>query len=328
MQLNYGQFVISLDFELFWGVRDVTTLQQYGNNILGVRQAIPQLLAIFDEFGICATFATVGFLFFRDKSDLLSNLPAQQPTYTNEVFNPYPHLMQIGQTENADPYHYAASLIQLLQQYPQHEIASHTFSHFYTLEAGQTLAQFEADLLAAKKIAALHGIKLYSLVFPRNQYSPDYLKIAQQLGFRSFRGNESSWLYAPRAYSNETWLRRGFRLLDAYFNISGHHASQLTINQGEILNIPASRFLRPYSPNLAFFDPLRLRRITNAMTYAAKNQKTYHLWWHPHNFGQNLKQNINFLRKILHHYKVLQQKYNFQNNTMQAIAQASRKEIA
>src|SRR5450631_2733915 len=34
-----GAFVISLDFELMWGVRDKRTIADYGRNILGVRRA-------------------------------------------------------------------------------------------------------------------------------------------------------------------------------------------------------------------------------------------------------------------------------------------------
>lgn len=41
-----GTFVISLDFELMWGVRDVQTKAGYGPNILGVRQAIPAMPAV------------------------------------------------------------------------------------------------------------------------------------------------------------------------------------------------------------------------------------------------------------------------------------------
>lgn len=33
-----GAFVISLDFELMWGVRDKRTIADYGRNILGVRR--------------------------------------------------------------------------------------------------------------------------------------------------------------------------------------------------------------------------------------------------------------------------------------------------
>src|SRR2546426_12614664 len=63
-RLGSPTFIISLDFELFWGVRDVTTLDRYGANLRGVRDAIPAMLRLFSERGIRATWATVGFLFF------------------------------------------------------------------------------------------------------------------------------------------------------------------------------------------------------------------------------------------------------------------------
>jgi hypothetical protein len=43
-----GIFVISLDFELHWGVWDVTTKEKYGANILGVKEVIPRLLDLFE----------------------------------------------------------------------------------------------------------------------------------------------------------------------------------------------------------------------------------------------------------------------------------------
>ena len=63
-----GTLIVSLDFELHWGVRDVKTVAQYRENLLGVRRAIPALLATFADYGIHATWATVGFLFFRKSS--------------------------------------------------------------------------------------------------------------------------------------------------------------------------------------------------------------------------------------------------------------------
>ena len=38
-----GQFVISLDFELLWGVRDHSDKQSYGQNVLGAREAVPRI---------------------------------------------------------------------------------------------------------------------------------------------------------------------------------------------------------------------------------------------------------------------------------------------
>ena len=55
------------------------------------------------------------------------------------------------------------------------------------------------------------------------------------------------------------------------------------------------------------------------MLHAAKQKKVFHLWWHPHNFGVNLAENINFLEKILRYYEVLHKKYDFESITMSGI---------
>ena len=63
-------------------------------------------------------------------------------------------------------------------------------------------------------------------------------------------------------------------------------------------------------------ENLKLRRIRNSMTYAAKNNLLYHLWWHPHNFGQNTDKNMDTLKRVLEHYKKLELKYGFRSLTM------------
>ena len=50
--MNNGSFIISLDFELFWGVRDNHTLENYGENILGAKNALLSILTIFEKYGI------------------------------------------------------------------------------------------------------------------------------------------------------------------------------------------------------------------------------------------------------------------------------------
>ena len=63
-----GKFIVSLDFELFWGMQDCVDLAEYEANILGGRKAIPKILALFRKHGIHATWATVGFLFGKNNS--------------------------------------------------------------------------------------------------------------------------------------------------------------------------------------------------------------------------------------------------------------------
>jgi hypothetical protein len=57
------------------------------------------------------------------------------------------------------------------------------------------------------------------------------------------------------------------------------------------------------------------------MTHAAKKGEAFHLWWHPHNFGVNLQQNLRFLEAILKHYQVLHKTYGMRSLTMKQIAE-------
>lgn len=316
-----GNFVISLDFEILWGVWDAIKLEEYKNNLLGVQKAITALLQLFNKYDIKATFGTVGFLFFKNKQELQEGLPAERPEYENSALSPYEnHLQEVGHDENDDPFHFAPTLIQLINTSGQ-EIGCHTFCHYYCMEKGQTIKAFTDDLRSAKKVAAERGILLKSLIFPRNQFNHEYLHVCKEEGFIAYRGNERSWVYKPHKHSSETFFWRLVRIMDAYINLTGHHCYKVNRENGFPVNIPSSRFLRPYSKKLAFLDSIKLNRITRSMTHAAENGLTYHLWWHPHNFGINLEKNILFLEKILIHYKALSSKFDFQSRSMQQVAE-------
>lgn len=319
--MDNGKFIISLDFEIYWGVRDFIKLQDYKNNLEGVKKAIPLFLEIFKRYEINATFASVGFLFFYTKKELVGNLPEKIPKYSNKQLSPYTdHFQSVGENENSDPFHLAGSVVQQIKLSGQ-EIGSHSFSHYYCLEKGQSIEDFREDIIAAKRIAAKYEIDLKSFVFPRNQFNEDYINVCKEMGFTSFRGNEKSWLFSSKTYGFMMKLRRPFRLLDSYINLSGFNCySSDDMKRYQIINIPSSRFLRPYSKSLTAFENLRLKRITDSMSYAAKNGLTYHLWWHPHNFGNNISENFSFLEKILIHYKKLNEEYNFESVNMQQLA--------
>ncbi len=320
--LQNGKFIISLDFELYWGVRDVQTIEQYGKHILGVHTMMPALLETFRKNNIKATFSAIGFLFFETREEMLANLPDRLPRYVNKNLSPYEgHFEKVGANFNTDLYHYAPQLIKLLQQYPEQEIGSHTFSHYYCLEAGQNPEDFRADLKQAIKAASKYNITLTSLVFPRNQFNESYISICDELGIICYRGNEHHWIYRAKSGENESLFRRAARLLDSYLNISGYNCYTDDFMKSRYpVDIPASRFLRPYSHTLRIFEKIRLKRIKSAMTHAAKNNLTYHLWWHPHNFGINQQKNFSFLDSLLIHYQYLHRKYNFSSYTMSELA--------
>ena len=144
-----GSFTISLDFELYWGVRHVKQLSEYEENIRNVPKAIPLILDLFLKYDIKATWCIVGFLFFDNKESLLANLPNLLPSYFSKQLDPYAY---IHENDLAPLYHFAPELIRLLQGYTSQEIGTHTFSHYFCNEGGQTPEQFRADIRKAKEV--------------------------------------------------------------------------------------------------------------------------------------------------------------------------------
>ncbi len=307
-------FTISLDFELFWGMRDVATIESYGKNILGGRNSIPKILEIFHERNIHATWGVVGFILFENKKELLENLPESLPSYENTKLNPYPDLEKIGKNEQDDPYHFGYSLVKKILDTKGMEIASHSFSHFYCKEKNTNTDSFDSDLKASLTALKRFGISPKSYIFCRNQYEDSHLDILRQNGFKAFRGIEKNKIFDPKANR----FFRFMRLMDSYLNFSGSNFSNPILSQG-LINIPSSRFLRPANKNI--FESLRIKRITNAMTDAAKSNSGFHLWWHPHNFGKNQKDCFSSLLKILDHFETLKEKYGMQSLNMFEISQ-------
>ena len=313
--------VISLDFELHWGIRDIKSVAQYRQNLLGVRRVVPALLEIFAEYGVHATWATVGFLFFSTRAELLASIPNQQPNYDDVRLSPYLDMQGLGRDEDDDPFHFGRSLIEQVKAYSEQEIATHTFSHYYCLESKQSLEAFRSDLHAARRAASNIGVTLHSIVFPRNQYDRGHLEVCKQEGLTAFRGNQESWPYRPRATAQETWLRRAARLLDSYWGTSSQHSYSLSdVEREPLLNLPASRFLRPCVPYVPALQRLQEKRILAELTYAAERGYVYHLWWHPHNFGAHLQQNMGLLRKIFDYFRTMRERYGMQSMNMAELA--------
>ena len=159
-----GTFMVSLDYELFWGMLDVCPLEQYQDNVLGGKQAIPKLLKLFEKYGIHATWATVGFLFADNYEELSQFLPKLRPGYANPDLDGYAWFDKIGKDEATAPCFYAPGLLEKIASTPGQEIGSHSFCHYYCREAGQTVEEFEADMVAAKAIAKAKGYDVTSVI--------------------------------------------------------------------------------------------------------------------------------------------------------------------
>jgi peptidoglycan/xylan/chitin deacetylase (PgdA/CDA1 family) len=319
-----GALVLSLDFELLWGVRDRgAAVEAYRENLLGARRAVPAMLELMCEYGIAATWATVGLLFAQSKEEARRYAPTVKPQYLRRELDPYEDWGNGSAVE--DQLRYAPSLIAQIAETPRQEIGCHTFSHYYCLEPGQTKDAFRADLESALLLAERRGLQLRSVVFPRNQVNPLYQDILPDLGFTSYRGIEQGRMFnTDPAKRNAPW-RRANRLVNQYCFPAGQHLiswDSLRVAP-KLANVRGSLFLRPYSRRLRSLEKVRITRIKNAIRLAAGTGQLFHLWWHPHNFGINLAENISVLRSIFETVAECREQQGFQSLTMaQAAAHA------
>lgn len=316
-----GIFTISLDFELHWGGFEKWPLQNYQTYFQNTRRTIPKMLEAFSKYDVHVTWATVGILFHADKNSLNSVLPVLKPSYQARELSAYGYMEQhgIGNNELDDPYHYAQSLIERIVETPRQELASHTFSHYYCNEPGQTVDEFRADLQAAQRSAAKFGKVLRSLVFPRNQFNESYLRVCYEEGFTCVRDNPRDWFWDIRSTQNESFWKRLNRGADAYLplgKMNTYSPASIEVVEGLPLCLPASRLLRPYRPSEYFLNTMKIARIKQELERAASRNEVYHLWWHPHNFGNYPEASMAGLNAILEHYNYCSSKYGMTSLTM------------
>jgi peptidoglycan/xylan/chitin deacetylase (PgdA/CDA1 family) len=321
-----GIFTISLDFELHWGGFEKWPLEQYRQYFLNTRDTIPRMLQLFEQHQVHVTWATVGMLLHDSKESLLQNAPRLKPTYDQPQLSAY-HFIDsagIGNNEGDDPLHFAPSLVKQIIATPHQELGTHTFAHYYCNESGQTLDQFRDDIRAAKRVAATYGVELRSLVFPRNQFNDQYLMACYEEGITSVRSNPLDWFWKIDSTQAESMRKRLNRGADAYLPVGKKNTyllKSLPVSEGLPLCIPASRLLRPYNPKEFFLNTMKIDRITAEMSRAAEQGEVYHLWWHPHNFGNYPHQSMAGLRSILEHYSECRKKWNMSSATMNELTQ-------
>jgi len=328
-----GALVISLDFELAWGVRDVFDLDgPYRANLLGARDVVPRLLDLFARHEVAATWATVGFLMADGRDEALAYAPTERPAYADPRLDPYPTLdgrhprERAGDSERSDPLRFAPSLVRAIAAAPRQELASHSYAHLTALEPGVTREAFAADLRAAQAIAtARFGRRLRSLVLPRHQLRPDFLPSVAAAGFEAHRGPEPHVLGVPHAGVHDATWKRAARLADAYAPLTGANAAAWPVPDAQgLVDVPESRFLRPANRRLALLEPLRVHRVVLAMESAARAGRLCHVWWHPHNFGADPNANLRNLGAILRRFEQLRDTLGFESLTMADVADRAR----
>ncbi len=314
----FGKFVISLDFEMMWGMHDNSNSNSHHNNVYNCYKVVPKLLEVFTDYNISATWAIVGMLMPKNIKQLVDQSPSIIPSYQSERLSPYGKIDLLKEGLLDFKLYNASELVEQIRCCPNQEIGTHTFSHYYCNEKGQSVKQFEADLIAAHEANDFSSYK--SIVFPRNQINDAYIMKCSEYKLESYRGLSNFKIKINNNYFTKIKLSRLLSLVNTYIKISKCSSYDLEIKHG-LLNIKESLFLRPYSKKLSFLEPLKMRRIKKEMEYAAKEKKIFHLWWHPHNFGSNSDKNFLQLRELLEHFIILNGKYDMQSLNMADICE-------
>lgn len=310
-----GTLVISLDFELLWGVFDKvdwTKKFEYFNN---TREAIPKVLQLFEKHEISCTWATVGMLYNRNWDEWNANIPDILPNYNEQKLSAY-HFGKSIQSKETEKLCFAPKLIKQIVNTPGQEIGTHTYSHYYCLEPGQEINSFKIDLEKCIQLAEKENIGLKSLVFPRNQFNNNYLEICSKLGVTNIRSNPDNWYW--RDTQKDTLAQKIFRTGDAYIGRNNKSYKEGKRLPTGVVSQKASRLFRPHSGRV-ILDTLRLKRIKTEMETAARKNEIYHLWWHPHNFGDNPVKSLQELQELCKYYKKLQARFGMRSFNMMQI---------
>ncbi len=322
---NRGILVFSLDFEIFWGVADLSDTTAFEQAMPKIRQVVPRLLKLFEKYGIHATWATVGALMAKDKKELLKYLPKNSSTQASSVLNKLGLLSDNIEQKVPNCILFAPDLVEMISNTPVQELGTHTYTHYYCNNPSATPEELKDELRASAEIAVSKGLRPVSLVFPRNQVTEEYVEAAGSCGISVFRGTEKRVWYdqfKDRAFK----LFRLFEKLNAYIPVVGsmsYPKSEIEFRNG-CCNIKNSRFFKPFSKRWRILEPLKRLRLRQELRYAAKHGQVYHVYMHPHNFAFDTERNFRDLENFFNEFERMRNKYGAVSLTMAEMAEAAK----
>ncbi|HNC97450.1 MAG TPA: polysaccharide deacetylase family protein [Myxococcota bacterium] len=313
-----GIFTLSLDFELVWGSRDLyqADLEPLRRAARTTReQVFGPLLAMLNELGIIATWATVGSLFLGESRRVDGRLFPDLVPPTHR-WHAAPWLTGVPEgTEQEHPEFYGRSLVQQLVDAGQ-EVGSHSFTHPVFGDPGCTAATAETELARCVREAEAMGIALRSFVFPRNVAG--HVGLLKKYGFTCWRGLEPVWYRHPRVPGPVSRLAH----LGDVATI-GHPPTVLPYRDTHGLwVIPASTsFLPREGVRRAIPMYNRVRRATRCTDGAVKDRRISHFWIHPINLATEPGPMLAAMRQVLSHAAGLRDQGKLEILPMGAIAE-------
>lgn len=284
-----GTLVISIDFELRWGVLDIVKddFEKYKDNLLRVHDNVPWMLKVFEERGIAATWATVGAVGCDNWDEFDRIKPDIEPSYINQDM-----FYNNNFNRRIDPkgeLYFAPELIRKILKTSNQELGTHTFGHIYGTEPDVTYDELKIDLLTCRSFFfEKFGYEPQSLVFPRNQMIHENKLIEDEI-IRTYRGNEQVEYLSADKQREQKFLNRIKIFFDTINPYSSHAYKKDSIAGGNVLS---STMFRIYLPNL--LRKMHLIKLKKNILNL-KSDEIYHIWLHPHNLGTSQKKKDDFL---------------------------------
>ena len=226
-----GTFVVSLDFELAWGTRGRPAQSKVGPWLNGAREAVRQMLDLFIEFEVSATWATVGALLMAQPGGTQRHRMLSKDRYSDVPTGDY----------LTAPHWYAEDMLPWLLDCPvPQELGCHTLTHLYVNTQPEGRNEFAEELdLFIELFEELDLPRPRSFVFPK-AYQAHYDLLADR-DFYAYRGPEDRWFERLPG----TLPSAAFRWLDCAgaFTPQIRHCEFVSNN---LWMIPASQFYSPF----------------------------------------------------------------------------------
>lgn len=252
---NNGIIIFSADFELAWAFRYSNFFSNYIELGIQERDNFPNILSIFNNYGIPVTWATVGHLFLEKCEIGTNNIKHEdsiRPNYfenRNWTFNNgdwYDH--DPATDYRKDPAWYAPDLIkQIIDSKVNHEIACHTFSHIDFSDKNCSPELAENELSICIELAQRYNVELKSMVFPGG--TAGNYNVLKEKGFICYRKPMSFDIDYPK------------------------------IDDFGLVQIPSSYGLD--KPPYNWSSKVCYNIVKSFVDKAAKNKQVAHFWFHP-----------------------------------------------
>jgi len=267
--INKPNFIISLDCEGKWGTVGLKEIQKKlsSDNLNNVYKKINNLLL---KYEMPATFAFVMALTLsEEESKKFHCLSIEEKDQNNIYLKEFWKSKKQGNIEGwLEP-----KIFEEISKNTNIEIASHGFSHYICDDQANTL-EIENEFRNSLKVSNIKNITLKTFVFPENKIGN--LNILKKFNYAGYRNVKKS------KYKNSK-IKRFKNLLDE-FNIFEIIQEQNSVDKYGLTSIPSGFFfnskfgLRNLVPGFITFE--KWKRLIN---YSIENNKTLHLWFHPHN---------------------------------------------